>query len=188
MRKGPRWMNPASVVRYKNSAASGSRSSGGVMNNMVFAIAMTAQIAQASLACRSESGLGAGCGVAGAVRLAADGLADAACATPWKCPNDSMNWIASAKSASLEPCLMFERNHFIPTSPATAGREAVRCYIITSRNSAGCQPRCDCLLLENVRLCNLRNVASSERRSAPLAQPGRGKRAEQQQQPGQPRE
>jgi hypothetical protein len=117
-------MNPASVVRYKNSAASGSRNKGGVANSTAFAMAMTAQIAQASLACRSESRPGAGCGVTVAVRLAADGIVGAACAMPWKCPNDSTNWIASAKSASLEPCLTFERNHFMPTSPATDGREA----------------------------------------------------------------
>ena len=37
----------------------------------------------------------------------------AACAAnPWKCPNDSANWIASANSASREPVLMLFRNHF----------------------------------------------------------------------------
>ena len=41
--------------------------------------------------------------------------AGAACAaTPWKCPNESTNWMASANSASREPCLMFDRNHFMP--------------------------------------------------------------------------
>ena len=68
-------MNPASVVRYKNSAASGDRNKGGVANSTAFAMAITAQIAQASLACRSESWPGAGCGVPGVVRLVADGIA-----------------------------------------------------------------------------------------------------------------
>jgi hypothetical protein len=56
-----RWMNPASVVRYKTSIACGSNSSGGVANSIVFASARRAQIAQAPPGCWSESWLDAGC-------------------------------------------------------------------------------------------------------------------------------
>jgi hypothetical protein len=43
-----RWTNPASVISYKNSTACGSSNGGGVANNTVPAIAITAQIAQPS--------------------------------------------------------------------------------------------------------------------------------------------
>ena len=56
-----KWTNSASVVRYRNSTACGSSNSGGVANSIALAIEMTAQIAQASLCCWSESWLDAGC-------------------------------------------------------------------------------------------------------------------------------
>ena len=43
-------------------------------------------------------------------------------ATAWKCPNDSANWIASANSASREPCLRCFRNHFTTTYAFPGGR------------------------------------------------------------------
>ena len=44
------------------------------------------------------------------------GRSEPACAAaPWKCPNDSANWIASANSASREPCLTCFRNQFMMT-------------------------------------------------------------------------
>src|SRR5436305_9906698 len=43
---------------------------------------------------------------------------------PWKWPNDSTNWIASANSASRDPCLMFDRNLFMPIRLAS---EQPRC-------------------------------------------------------------
>ena len=86
------------------------------------------------------------CGAAGAVAWdALDGIAGAASAAiPWKWPNASTNWIASAKSASRAPCLMFDRNHFMPTGtphrprPGDPGQR--QCYNITSGNPRGCQP------------------------------------------------
>src|SRR6266576_5479636 len=50
--------------------------------------------------------------------------AGVACAPPtWKCPNDSRTWIASAKSASRDPCLTFDRNHFMPARALSEGSE-----------------------------------------------------------------
>ena len=48
----------------------------------------------------------------------------------WKCPNDNRNWIASAKSASRDPSLMFDRNHFMPTFASTRTSGAIHrsCY------------------------------------------------------------
>ena len=40
-----------------------------------------------------------------------------AATSPWKCPNDSANWIASANSASREPCLRCFRNQFMTITP-----------------------------------------------------------------------
>src|SRR5258708_10930909 len=57
----PRWANSASVVRYRNSTACGSSSTGGVANSTLPASAMTAQIAQASAGCWSVSGLEGTC-------------------------------------------------------------------------------------------------------------------------------
>ena len=72
----------------------------------------------------------------GNVGLRRAGCIAAACAAPaWKCPNDSPNCSASASSASREPCLMFDRNHFMPTGAPhrTAGASRLaQCYIITS--------------------------------------------------------
>jgi hypothetical protein len=39
-----------------------------------------------------------------------------------KNPNDRTNWIASANSASREPCLMFDRNQFIRPNLASPAR------------------------------------------------------------------
>ena len=92
---------------------------------------------------------------------ALDCIAGAACAAiPWKWPNASTNWIASAKSASREPCLMFDRNHFMPTGtphrrrPGDPGPR--RCYNITSGNLRGCQPSSRPASVENCRGCVVR--------------------------------
>ena len=70
-----RWTNSASVTRRKSFTACGSSSTGGVANNTAFANAITAQIAQESPGCWSESGLDAGsC-------CCADWIDGAACAT-----------------------------------------------------------------------------------------------------------
>src|SRR5437868_5531180 len=65
--------------------------------------------------------------------------AGAACALPWECPNDNRNWIASANSASRDPSLMFDRNHFMPvcTSTEASGTRFgfSGCYSITSGGS-----------------------------------------------------
>jgi hypothetical protein len=75
-----------------------------------------------------------------------DWIAGAAwAASPWKCPNDNTNWIASANSARREPCLILDRNHFIRRrTPHRNGKQRpshLRCYIITSGMPGGCQPQ-----------------------------------------------
>src|SRR6185437_11380873 len=172
----------ASVVRYRNSTACGSRSTGGVANNTALAIAMTAQTAQASSErCRSGLRLDpacrgdwlSACGAAGAVAWdALDGIAGAAfAAIPWKWPNASTNWIASAKSASRAPCLMFDRNHFMPRGtphrprPGDPGQR--QCYNITSGNPRGCQP-CPTGHRRNCAgLCNSGNAGGLQRDHRP---------------------
>ena len=127
----PRWANSASVVRYRSSTACGSSNTGGVANSKLLASAMTTQIAQASAGCWSVSGLEGACFCAASLALSGAAtvpmyarsacdrpvwIAGAACAAiPWKCPNDSANWIASANSASRESVLMCYRNHFMPS-------------------------------------------------------------------------
>src|SRR6266568_8194062 len=118
-------MNSASVVRYGSSTACGSCSSGGVANRTLLASEMTAQIAQAS-AEWSVSGVDGCCVFAASLEVFWDArlwaLSRSACVRPvviaaaakaWKCPNDNANWIASANSASREPCLSCFRNHFM---------------------------------------------------------------------------
>ncbi len=143
-----RWMNSASVVRYRNSAGfwqPQQRRRGeqrgvrhrddGADRAAVIGVAVGILVGR--------------CGaVADEARRAAGwrrtALRAPHVATPWKCPNDSTNWIASANSASLEPCLMFERNHFMPkrTPIGRPGVPAIRCYIITSGMTGGCQLWC----------------------------------------------
>jgi hypothetical protein len=136
----------------------------GVGTTVALANAMTAQIAQSWVGCPSGSRSEEVLNRARPEGLAREALSTAAkcaaaksaaawspdccafadavaapAAAPWKCPNDSRNWIASPNSASRDPCLMFDRNHFMPrcASSARSGRpsEPMRCYSITSPGS-----------------------------------------------------
>src|SRR5436190_20790721 len=64
--------------------------------------------------------------------------------SPWKCPNDSANWIASANSASREPVLMLFRNHF--TSVYALPRRPSLDHPLLQYNIGGGQ-RCQSLLV-----------------------------------------
>src|SRR5260221_14454342 len=68
-------------------------------------------------------------------------MTGAACAAmEWKGPDARTNWAASANSARREPCLMFDRNHFMSAYASTAGSGVLsarsRCYTITSQGSS----------------------------------------------------
>src|SRR5258708_12160385 len=58
----------------------------------------------------------------------------------WECRNARTNWTGSANSARREPCLMFDRNHFMSAYASTAGSGVLsarsRCYTITSQGSS----------------------------------------------------
>ena len=153
----PRWANSASVVRYRSSIACGSsqqrrrgeqeivgqRDDGadraGVGRVLVGIV--IGRLLLRGFAGRIERGVRDG-------EIGRSGrIAGAACAAaPWKCPNDSANWIASANSASREPCLRCFRNQFT-TSCAFPERprqpRPSQCYIITSErvNGGECQPQ-----------------------------------------------
>ena len=121
-----RWANSASVVRYRSSIACGSNSSGGVANSTVVrqrddgadragvSLLLVGIVVGRRLLLSGLAGR-VGCGQAVGARPDRPASAWSLPARPpaWKCPNDSANWIASANSASREPCLMFDRNHFM---------------------------------------------------------------------------
>src|SRR6202007_2054033 len=102
-------------------------------------------------------------------------------------PNDSTNCTASARSASRAPVLMFDRNHFMTKHTSHRVAQASRCYNVTSpgwrglvnwRGSRRDSNRMPLWLFRHDRNAGLK----------PLAQPGGGERAEQQQQADQPGE
>src|SRR5260370_38930 len=129
------------AIKCENKTAWGAGRLGGVTTIMAPASASTAQMAQSSVsrpsgasseevfkgAARDASARKVQFTACVAAPLAAAcstnwlASAGAACALlAWKCPNDSRNWTASAKSASREPRLMFDRNHFM-SACASAG-------------------------------------------------------------------
>ena len=121
-RSEPRCANSAPVVRCRSSTARGSSSSGGVANRELLASERTAQIAQSGPVlvgivvegcCGLRKRLRGGERSGNGEIAHPSGRAEPVCAaSPWKCPNDSANWIASANSASREPCLRCFRNQF----------------------------------------------------------------------------
>jgi hypothetical protein len=165
------------MARRVDSTTCGIGNAGGAAAIPVLAKAITAQIAQKSSECRSESWLGAGnCCVAD--------IDGAACVTmPWKWPNESTHCTASANNATRAPCLMFDRSHFMLRPAPEAGTPRwLRRYNITSqaRRSDVNRPRrkTNREFGANAPAWRWQNRA----KSAPLANPGCGERAEQQQQ------
>jgi hypothetical protein len=104
----------------------------------VLAKATTAQIAQTSSGCRSESWPGAG----SCWEEWIDGV-DVGVAIAWKWPNNNANWIANAKSAALAPSLMFDRIHCMSTMPHAGTRYTPRASTLQDNiasTTLGCQP------------------------------------------------
>src|SRR5437667_185789 len=149
----------SAAARYRNSTAWGAGRQGGVASTSVLASAIMAQITQSSsgwpggtsreacsraapeaIACETRSSA-CKCATAKTPDRLASIAADAACAPPWKCPNDSRNWIASAKSARRDPNLTFDRNHFMPAIASSGTFDTFRSLVLLQYNISATTPR-----------------------------------------------